>query len=33
MKIDFKGEEYNIIYVDNFNFSNEWIELTAEKVM
>ena len=33
MKIEFKGEEYNIIYVDNFNFSNEWIEITAEKVM
>jgi SPP1 family predicted phage head-tail adaptor len=33
MKIEFKGEEYNIIYVDNYNFSNEWIEITAEKVM
>lgn len=33
MKINFKGEEYNIIYVDNYNFSNEWIELTAEKVV
>jgi len=33
MKIEFQGEEYNIIYVDNFNFSNEWIEITAEKVM
>ena len=32
MKIDFKGEVYNIIYVDNYNFSNEWIEITAEKV-
>lgn len=32
MKIEFQGEEYNIIYVDNFNFSNEWIEITAEKV-
>jgi len=33
MKIDFKGEVYNIIYVDNYNFSNDWIEITAEKVM
>jgi SPP1 family predicted phage head-tail adaptor len=33
MKIEFKGEEYNIIYVDNYNFSNEYIEITAEKVM
>lgn len=33
MKIEFKGEEYNIIYVDNYNFSNKWIEITAEKVM
>lgn len=33
MKIDFKGEEYNIIYVDNYNFSNEYIEITAEKVV
>lgn len=32
MKIDFKGEVYNIIYVDNYNFSNEWLELTAELV-
>jgi len=32
MKIDFKGEIYNIIYVDNYNFSNEWVEITAEKV-
>ena len=32
MEIDFKGEEYNIIYVDNYNFSNEWIEITAELV-
>lgn len=32
MKIEFKGEEYNIIYVDNYNFSNKWIEITAEKV-
>lgn len=33
MKIDFKGDIYNIVYVDNFNFSNEWIEITAEKVI
>lgn len=33
MKIDFKGAIYNITYVDNYNFSNEWIELTAEKVI
>lgn len=33
MKIDFKTENYNIIYVDNYNFSNEWIEITAEKVV
>lgn len=32
MKIDFKGEKYNIIYVDNYNFSNEYIEITAELV-
>lgn len=32
MKIDFKGVVYNIIYVDNYNFSNEWLEITAEKV-
>lgn len=32
MTIDFKNEEYNIIYVDNYNFSNEYIEITAEKV-
>ena len=32
MKIDFKGEVYNIVYVDNYNFSNDWIEITAEKV-
>jgi SPP1 family predicted phage head-tail adaptor len=32
MKVDFKGDVYNIIYVDNYNFSNEWIEITAEKV-
>lgn len=23
---------YNIVYVDNYNFSNEWIEITAERV-
>lgn len=33
MKIEFKGEEYNITYVDNYNFNNKWIEITAEKVM
>lgn len=33
MKIEFKGEEYNIIYVDNYNFENKWIEITAEKVV
>lgn len=32
MKIDFKGEIYNIVYVDNYNFSNEWIEIMAELV-
>lgn len=34
MKIDFKGkgEEYNIIYLDNYNFNNDFIEITAEKV-
>ena len=32
MKIDFIDEVYNIVYVDNYNFSNEWIEITAEKV-
>ena len=32
MTIEFQGEEYNIIYVDNYNFSNEYIEITAEKV-
>lgn len=33
MTIEFQGEEYNIVYVDNYNFSNEWIEITAEKVV
>ncbi len=32
MKIDFKGDVYNIVYIDNYNFTNEWIEITAEKV-
>lgn len=32
MKIDFNGGIYNIIYIDNYNFSNQWIEITAEKV-
>ncbi|KAF5047427.1 Phage head-tail joining protein [anaerobic digester metagenome] len=33
MKIEFKGEVYNIKYVDNYNFKNEWLEITAEKVV
>lgn len=33
MTVEFQGEEYNIVYVDNYNFSNEYIEITAEKVV
>ena len=33
MKIKFNGESYNIIYVDNYNFENKWLEITAEKVV
>lgn len=34
MTIEFPDEVfYNIIYIDNYNFSNEWIEITAEKVV
>lgn len=33
MKIEFQGEEYNIVYVDNYNYNNEYIEITAEKVV
>lgn len=33
MTIEFQGDFYNIIYFDNYNFSNEYIELTAEKVV
>lgn len=34
MTIEFpKDSFYNIIYIDNYNFSNEWIEITAEKVV
>ena len=32
MTVNFKGEEYNIVLVDNYNFSNKYIEITAEKV-
>lgn len=32
MEIDFNGGIYNIIYVDNYNFSNEYVEITAELV-
>lgn len=32
MTIEFQDSTYNIIYVDNYNFSNEWIEITAERV-
>lgn len=33
MTVDFKGEEYNVVLVDNYNFSNKYIEITAEKVL
>lgn len=33
MTVEFQGEEYNIVYVDNYNYSNEYIEITAEKVV
>ena len=32
MIIEFQGDSYNIIYFDNYNFSNQWIEITAELV-
>lgn len=32
MTIEFEGNDYNIIYVDNYNFSDKWIEITAELV-
>lgn len=32
MVLEFLSNLYNIIYIDNYNFSNEWIEITAEKV-
>lgn len=32
MTIEFQDSTYNIVYVDNYNFSNEWIEITAERV-
>lgn len=32
MFIEFEGNLYNIIYIDNYNFSNEHIEITAELV-
>ena len=32
MKVDFNNNIYNIVYVDNYNFSNEYIEITAELV-
>lgn len=32
MKIEFQGEIYDIVYIDNYNYSNEYIEITAEKV-
>lgn len=33
MTIEFQGEEYNIVYVDNYEFRNKYIEITAEKVV
>lgn len=33
MKISFNGNDYNIVYIDNYNFSNQWLEITAEKVV
>jgi len=33
MKVEFKGDIYDIVYVDNYNFKNQWIEITAEKVV
>lgn len=33
MKISFNGDIYNITYVDNYNFSNQCLEITAEKVV
>lgn len=32
MKIRFKDKLYNIVYVNNYNFSNEFVELIAEVV-
>lgn len=32
MTIEFEGNKYNIIYIDNYNFSNKWVEITAELV-
>ena len=32
MQVEFQGNIYNIILVDNYNFSNDWLEITAEKV-
>lgn len=32
MIIEFEGHDYNIVYVDNYNFNNQWIEITAELV-
>ena len=31
MQIVLKGNNYNITYVDNYNFSNKWLEITATK--
>lgn len=33
MFVEFKDEEYNIVYVDNYNFGNRWLEIIAEKVI
>lgn len=33
MEIEFNGDIYNIVYIDNYNFRNQWLEITAEKVI
>lgn len=31
MKILFKGKRYDIVYINNYNFSNEYIEILTSK--
>lgn len=33
MMIALNGSDYKIVYIDNYNFGNQWIEITAEKVV